>query len=124
MALHTQLVPVASMDAYRCQHSFEQLQSRLSSARRSRNRGVFLSQQGWQKLVQAGVLYNEFGQRYTYEQLSERSLLDIRTISRLLSGDVKVDKRSLKTFFHAFNLPLDVYNCTAFKGDEAKRRNN
>jgi transcriptional regulator with XRE-family HTH domain len=106
--LHTQPVPVASINLYRWQHRLDQPQSHCSSTKRSRNRGVLLSEQGWQKLVQAGVLYDRFGQRYTYEQLSERSLLDMRTVSRLLNGEVKVDKRTLKTFFRAFNLPLEA----------------
>ncbi|HEY9643673.1 MAG TPA: hypothetical protein V6C57_24505 [Coleofasciculaceae cyanobacterium] len=77
------------------------------SHKRNRNRGVFLSKQGWQKLIQAGVLYDQWGNRYTYERLSERSLLNERTISRILSCEVRVDKRTLKTFFAAFSLCLD-----------------
>jgi transcriptional regulator with XRE-family HTH domain len=118
-ALHAQIVPIASIDSYRWQHRLEQPQSDLSSVKRSRNRGVFLSQQGWQKLIQAGVLCDEFGQRYTYEQLSERSLLDMRTVSRLLSGEVKVDKRTLKTFFRAFNLLLVADDYISARDDGA-----
>lgn len=76
------------------------------SRQRNRNRGVTLSPQGWQKLSQAGVLYDRWGNRYTYEILSERSLLNERTVSRILSCEVRVDKRSLKTFFAAFGLQL------------------
>jgi hypothetical protein len=72
-----------------------------------RRRGIILTEQGWQKLLQAGALYDEFGRRYTYEELGERSLLDPRTISRILSRKVKVDKRTLQTFFEAFNLQLE-----------------
>ena len=57
--------------------------SRFDTPKQSRKRGVVLSQQGWQKLVQAEVLHDKFGKRYTHEQLSERSLLDVRTISRI-----------------------------------------
>ncbi|PSB24431.1 hypothetical protein [Stenomitos frigidus] len=77
-----------------------------ASQQRNRNRGVMLSEQGWQKLTQAGVLHDQWGNRYTYEQLSERSLLNDRTVSRILSGEVRVDKRSLKIFFAAFGLQL------------------
>jgi hypothetical protein len=35
--------------------------------------------------------------RYTYEQLSERSSLDDRPVSRLFCCEVKVDRRTLKT---------------------------
>jgi transcriptional regulator with XRE-family HTH domain len=117
--LRTQFSSIVSMDGYRRQNSFDPPQSHLSSAKRSRNRGVFLSQQGRQKLTQAGVLYNELGQRYTYEQLSERSLLDMRTVSRLLSCEVKVDKNTLKTFFRAFNLILEAGDYILSQSDGA-----
>lgn len=110
-ALHAQLASVTSIDVYRRQNSAEQ--PYLSSAKRSRNRGMILSQQGWQKLTQAGALCDEFGKRYTYEQLSERSNLDERTVSRLLSCEVKVDKSTLKTFFRAFNLLLEAGDYTS-----------
>ncbi len=44
--------------------------------------------------------------RYTYEQLSERSSLDDCIVSRLLSGEVKVDKRTLKTGLRRFYIKL------------------
>lgn len=117
--LRTQFSPIVSMNGYRRPNHFDPPQSHLSSTKRNRNRGVFLSQQGWQKLTQAGVLQNEWGERYTYEQLSERSLLDMRTVSRLLSCEVKVDKNTLKTFFRAFNLSLEASDYTVSQSDEA-----
>jgi hypothetical protein len=83
----------------------DQLHS-TGSCKRNRNRGVMLSEQGWQKLVQANILHDQWGNRYTYETLSERSLLNERTVSRILSCEVRVDRRSLKIFFSAFNLHL------------------
>jgi hypothetical protein len=74
---------------------------------------MVLSEQGRQKLAQANVLHDEFGNRYSYERLSERSLLDKRTVSRILSCEVKVDKRTLKIFFAAFGLRLDENDYTA-----------
>jgi transcriptional regulator with XRE-family HTH domain len=112
---HTQPASIASREVYRWQQRLDQIQPHLTSTKRSRNRGVLLSQQGWQKLIQAGVLYNEFGQRYTYEQLSARSFLDTRTISRLLSGEVRVDKSTLKTFFRVFNLSLEANDYISFQ---------
>lgn len=90
------------------------------SHQRNRNRGVMLSEQGWQKLTQAGVLHNQWGNRYTYETLSERSLLNQRTVSRILSCEVRVDKRSLKIFFAAFGLQLngDDYLTAAYEATE------
>ena len=82
------------------------------SRKRNRNRGVVLSEQGWQKLAQAYVLHDQWGNRYTYETLSERSLLNERTVSRILSGEVRVDKRTLKIFFTAFGLRLDSEDYT------------
>ncbi|GAA6615198.1 hypothetical protein [Scytonema sp. NUACC26] len=76
--------------------------------RKPRRRGVVLTEQGWQKLLQAEVIYNHYGQRYTFEELSERALLDPRTIGRILNREVGVDKRSLKIFFDTFNLKLEV----------------
>lgn len=108
--LQSQSAPVATRDEYHWEHNSDPMRFHAqshSSAKRSRNRGLVLSEQGWQKLMQAGVLYDKFGNRYTYEQLSDRSFLDERTISRLLSCEVKVDKSTLKTFFRAFNLILE-----------------
>lgn len=101
-----------------------ELQSKPSSSKRSRNRGAVLTEQGWQKLLQAGVLYDESGKRYTYEMLSERSLLDVRTVSRVLSCEVKVDKRTLKAFFRAFNLQLEAEDYTMPGVDASKSVNN
>jgi hypothetical protein len=115
---HTELISTASMNAYRWQQRLDRSQSQLSSEKRCRNRGVLLSPRGWQKLVQAGVLHTEYGERYTYEELSAQSLLDTRTVSRLLSCEVKVDKGTLKIFFRAFNLSLETGDYIPSKGDE------
>lgn len=77
------------------------------SRKHNRSRGVVLTKEGWRKLFQAGVLHDQWGNRYTYEKLSERSLLNERTISRILSCEVRVDKRTLKIFFTAFGLQLN-----------------
>ncbi|MBD3885625.1 hypothetical protein IFO70_28315 [Phormidium tenue FACHB-886] len=119
--LRAQSASIATRDECHWQHNLDPIQfhsqSHLLSAKRSRNRGMVLSCQGWQKLMQAGVLYDKFGNRYTYEQLSERSFLDERTVSRLLSCEVKVDKRTLRTFFRAFNLILESGDYTSSKSD-------
>ncbi|MGL4618015.1 MAG: hypothetical protein ACRCZS_03015 [Chroococcidiopsis sp.] len=92
-----------------------------SQTKKSRRRGFILTQQGRQKLVQGGVLYDDFSHRYTYEELSERSLLDSRTVSRILSCEVKVDKRTLKAFFCAFNLSLDTDDYASSKSNLARK---
>lgn len=76
--------------------------------KKSRRRGVVLTEQGWQKLLQAEVIYNQYGERYTFEELSERTVLDPRTIRRIIDREAGVDKRSLKIFFDAFNLKLEA----------------
>ncbi|HEY9623946.1 MAG TPA: hypothetical protein V6C78_26550 [Crinalium sp.] len=114
--LGAQLVPITSINEYRWQQ-LDQPESHFSAAKRNRNRGVFLSYRGWKKLNQAGVLHNEFGERYTYEQLSERSHLNERTVSRLLSCETKVDKNTLKTFFRTFNLSLEAGDYITVKRD-------
>jgi hypothetical protein len=86
-----------------------------ASAKRSRSRGVILSQQGWHKLNQAEVLCDKWGNRYSYEYLAGRSLLDTRTVSRILSCEVKVDKRTLKIFFQSLDLHLDVDDYTTLE---------
>ena len=79
----------------------------LSPAKKPRRRGLVLTQPGWQKLLKAGVVYNEFGQRYTFAQLSEQTQLDQRTVCRIVGRETGVDKRTLSTFFHAFSLRLE-----------------
>jgi hypothetical protein len=115
--LHAQPTPIISIDGYSRKHNFSQSKFHHAPAKRGRIRGVVLSEQGWQKLMQAGALYNEFGERYTYEQLSERSQLDERTVSRLLSCEVRVDKNTLKTFFRAFKLPLEAGDHTTCRSE-------
>ena len=92
---------------YQVSSSHHERSQAIGSRQRHRHRGVMLSKQGWQKLTQAGILYNQWGDRCSYEKLSERSLLNERTISRILSCEVRVDKRTLKIFFAAFGLQLD-----------------
>lgn len=88
------------------------LQPEASPTKRSRRRGLVLTEQGWQKLLQAEVVYNQFGERYTFAELSERTLLDPRTICRIISRDEAVDKRSLNSFFEAFGLQLEKADYT------------
>jgi hypothetical protein len=79
----------------------------IPSANKPRRRGVILTEAGWQKLVQAEVVYNHYGERYTFEQLSDRAMLDPRTVCRMIEREIGVDKRTLTTFFGAFNLKLE-----------------
>ena len=75
-----------------------------------RGRGVVLTDEGWGKLENA---LNEWNNRnnsdkpYTIEALIEVTLLDPGTISKVLSREVAVDRRTLERFFSGFNLKLD-----------------
>ncbi len=81
----------------------------MNKSKQKRNRGIILTQEGLAQLEAARYQseYQEnFGERYTYEQLSELTNLDIHTIKKILDGNQGVDKRSLEKFFLAFNLKL------------------
>ena len=81
----------------------------MSKLKQKRRRGVILTPEGLEKLEQARLEseYQEnFGDRYTYEKISELTNLDINTIKKILAGKERVDKRSLERFFIAFNLRL------------------
>jgi WD40 repeat protein len=74
-----------------------------------RQRGVVLTPEGLQKLQEARLeaeIQENCGERYTLEELSERTGLDIHTIRRVLDCQFGVDKRTIERFFIAFNLEL------------------
>ncbi|ARV57285.1 hypothetical protein BZZ01_00395 [Nostocales cyanobacterium HT-58-2] len=75
-----------------------------------RKRGVLLTKEGLQKLKDAkrdSEIQENFGDRYSFEELSERTGLDPGTVAKVLSADEGVDKRTLEYFFKAFHLDLD-----------------
>lgn len=80
-----------------------------SSPKPKRARGVILTLHGWDKL-QAAKSHFEFqenaGDRFTLEELSERTGLSVRTISKVLGRSEPVDKYSLQTMFRSFGLEL------------------
>ena len=81
----------------------------MSKLKQKRNRGVILTPQGLEKLQEArsqSEYQVNFGERYTYEKISELTNLDINTIKKVLVGREGVDKRSLERCFLAFKLPL------------------
>ncbi|MGF1540035.1 MAG: NB-ARC domain-containing protein [Pleurocapsa sp.] len=81
----------------------------MSKLKQKRRRGVIITPQGLEKLRQARTQleYREnYGDRFTYEKLSELTNLDINTIKKILVGKERVDKRSLERFFQAFKLKL------------------
>lgn len=99
-----------------------------------RSRGVVLTRQGWQKLqdaIRESETQKNSGDRYTFEELSERTGLGLSTVTKVLEREEGVDKRTLDRLFGAFNLDLDKSDYskleTDFKRTEgviANRRQN
>ncbi|KYC40890.1 hypothetical protein WA1_25050 [Scytonema hofmannii PCC 7110] len=82
----------------------------MNLPKQKRKRGLILTPQGLQKL-QAAKLASEvnenYGNRYTLEDLAERIGINTATISKVLSREDAVDKKTLEYFFQAFNVGLD-----------------
>ncbi|NEP00477.1 MAG: serine/threonine protein kinase [Symploca sp. SIO2E9] len=81
-----------------------------------RKRGVILTPQGLQKLHLAkndAEFEENGGNRYTLEDMSERTGLAINTLMKVFAGETKVDKQTVKGCFRAFNLTLEPtdYSC-------------
>ena len=80
-----------------------------SSPPRSRERGVVLTLPGWNRL-QTAKAQAEFqentGNRFTLEELSERTALSLGTVSKVLGRLEPVDRYSLQTVFQSFGLEL------------------
>jgi WD40 repeat protein len=75
-----------------------------------RKRGTILSPLGWQKFQNARLKSeNEenYGQKYTFEDLSDRTRLTPVTLRKVLGCEEGVDKRTLIHLFRAFNLELN-----------------
>ncbi|NET32062.1 MAG: ATP-binding protein [Cyanothece sp. SIO1E1] len=81
----------------------------MNSAQPKRRRGVVLTPQARQKLqaaIDAAENQENFGEKYTLEDLSGRTGLDSGTVSKVLDREEGVDRRTLERFFHALNLQL------------------
>jgi hypothetical protein len=79
------------------------------TAQKRKRRGVMLSSSGLQRLQDAqeqfAITEND-GYAYTLEQLSNLTGLSVRSITRLQSRKIAVDRQTLEEFFCAFNLVL------------------
>ncbi|MEM7592593.1 MAG: NB-ARC domain-containing protein [Cyanobacteria bacterium P01_A01_bin.83] len=74
-----------------------------------RRRGVVLTPEGLEKFQVARLKHEaeeNYGERYTYEKLSELTYLDIHTIKRVIECQEGVDKRTLERLFISFNIEL------------------
>lgn len=80
--------------------------ARQMGVRGSRQRGIVLTDRGWQKLLEMKVLQNRYGEWHTYDLLGDAVLLSPRTVSKIVGREIGIDRRTLKQFFDAFNLAL------------------
>ena len=81
----------------------------MSKPKRKRNRGVILTPQGLERLKEsraAAERRENFGKRYTYEEIGELTRLDISTIKKVLNNREAVDKKTLAKLCLAFDLEL------------------
>jgi hypothetical protein len=81
----------------------------MNSQNWRRKRGVVLTPKGLEKLQEAkrkSEAEENFGNRYTFEEISARCGLYTGTISKVLNREGGVDKRSIEDIFKAFNLKL------------------
>lgn len=75
-----------------------------------RKRGVVLTSVGLKKLQEAryqAELLENLGDRFTFEELSDRTQLAPFTVAKVFACEEGVDKQTLALFFRAFNLELD-----------------
>ncbi|MBN3906819.1 MAG: hypothetical protein HWQ35_09760 [Nostoc sp. NMS1] len=75
-----------------------------------RKRGVALTTKGLQKINEAkhwSEVKENFGNRYTLEEMSARSGLYSATISKVLNREGGVDKQTIEKLFSAFHLKID-----------------
>ena len=81
----------------------------MSQPKRKRNRGIILTAKGLEKLQEARLIWEDrdnYGEKYTYEEISELTCLDVNTVRRILDRKSGVDKRSLEKFYRAFKMQL------------------
>jgi len=81
----------------------------MTSGQPKRKRGVVLTPTGRQKLQEAINAWEEqdnFGEKLTIEELSDRTQLDAGTVAKVLDCEEGVDRRTLERFFQALGLVL------------------
>jgi hypothetical protein len=80
---------------------------------RKRKRGIVLTDQGVKKLRDAIAHLEDkenFGQKLTIAALSIHTRLTPDTVAKVLDADQGVDRRTLDSFFRAFNLELSEHD--------------
>ncbi|NMG18472.1 NB-ARC domain-containing protein [Brasilonema bromeliae] len=82
----------------------------MNSQNWRRKRGVVLTPKGLEKFQETkrkSETEENFGNRYTFEEISARCGLYTGTISKVLNREGGVDKRSIEELFKAFQIKLD-----------------
>lgn len=102
-----------------------------SPSKPRRNRGVILTLHGWDKLqaAKAQAEFDEnYGNRFTLEELSDRTRLALNTLIKVLKRTESVDKQSLQYAFRAFGLELSKRDYThptsPFEELETRQKNS
>lgn len=85
-----------------------------------RRRGVIISSQGWQRLQAAEYLSaarDNAGSPYTLEQLSDRTGLSTKTLTKVRHRQKPVDQPTLVAYFKTFGLCLEADDCISQEPD-------
>lgn len=101
----------------------KQIFSFMKQIKQKRKRGLILTPEGLQKLQSAKLsaeLNENYGTRFTLEDLSDRIGMNTATVSKVLSREGGVDKRTIELFFQAFNIQLDKSYYT--NSDQSQRQ--
>ncbi|MCG8364822.1 MAG: NB-ARC domain-containing protein [Pseudanabaenales cyanobacterium] len=96
---------------------------KYKSKKSRRSRGVTLTYKGLRKLqIAKRELENQenYGHKYTLEKLSERAELTSRTITKVISCQGRVDKRTLYNLFIALSLELEESDYTQGEREDPK----
>jgi len=83
----------------------------MSSHHRKRKRGVILTPKGLNKVqtrIQELELKENNHKRFTLEQLNQKTDLDPHTICKILDRNLRVDQRSIRRFFSALSLSVEL----------------
>jgi hypothetical protein len=97
----------------------------MTNPQPKRRRGVVLTLQGWQRLLEAkrqSEIQENSSNAYTLEDLSERTSLSPNTLTRIQRRQVAVDRQSLEFYFNAFNLTLTPSDYTKLGLDQIESR--
>jgi WD40 repeat protein len=80
-----------------------------------RSRGILLTLRGWQKLqeiINKLEQKNNLGPKFIVNELSKRTGLHARTVTKVLHREEGIDRPTLECFFRAFNLELEKEDFT------------